>query len=189
MLRFFYSMGLAHGSQYRLVLAFLVLGSSLLGCFSPAPRLSQPEQTPPFIISSLVTPPVAAIHELPESGTFDFVVPFRSEDANEEVVAALYLDLEPGDADPSIIQFYSLAPDTLETQRELRGQVSLREQLAAGCHSLTLHVTHDGNFKFEQSWLPLVPSLVGSVIWWLDVPDPERPTALGDCNPTRSADP
>lgn len=180
---------LARRSQRSRVLMPTVTALSLWGCFAPAPKLSQPEQTPPFVVTSQVTPPLSMVHLLPESGLFDFVVPFRSEDVNEQVVSALYLDLVPGDTNPTFVHLASLSPGTIDEERQFSSQVSLADQITSGCHTLTLTITHESNLDPFVSPLPLVPSRAASVVWFVDVPDPENPTLLGDCPRAGGAEP
>lgn len=163
------------------VLPQLVAAAVSAACFAPAPTLSQRDKSPPFVIGPQVVPPLMAVYRLPDGNIFDFVVAFRSEDQNEQIRAAMYLDLAPGDEKPQSIYRTSAPPGVVEEERQLTGSVTLSEGLASGCHSISMAITQETNFNIFESELPTDPSLAAWVIWWINVPDPNKPSSIDDC--------
>jgi len=127
---------------------------SALGCLDEAPTFSPRGQRPPFVIAGQIEPPLGAVYEGPVP--IHINVPFRSEDVNIPLEARLYLDLFPGEG----------------------SVLAVRQQVPAGCHSLTLLLTYFDNFVAAG---PKDDSLAARVVWWLNVDDVDGEVTMASC--------
>ena len=125
----------------------LSLGSPVLstGCLvAEAPEYGAPEQTPPFINTTLVTPPLFVVLEARPRETIQLTVPFRSEDAGEALTASLWLDYNMPNQDPQ--GDHEKAPASLD---DLDRSVTISwgpNSVPSGCHTLTLLLMHDSSY-------------------------------------------
>lgn len=150
----------------------------LPACLDGPPTFGSGFRTPPFLVVSEAEPPVGAIYtgDIP----FDVSVPFLSEDAGDDLVAFLFVDLRPGveiDLD-DLVDFDRLPASTYEDDTR---RVQLTWGLSVeGCHSMTLMLTRELNWPRERP-RPIDDSEVARLVWWMHI-DPGSPTAqLDDC--------
>jgi hypothetical protein len=163
----------------------------LSGCLvADAPDYGGPQQTPPYIESSSISPPpyfMITVFEDMVSQPFAFRV--YSEDAGEKLVTAFFQDY--GLADDRPLDDQEHPPSTLDEPRLISVSVDLNRIPDNGCHQLTLLVMHESTWDTATD--RPIPSKaqhdVTSVTWWLDVrPDPDNPATLSDC-PRREGTP
>lgn len=159
--------------------AFGLAGS--LGCLADPPTFAPRGQIPPFIIAGQVDPPLGSIYE--GSRSFQINVPFRSEDVNTDLWAALYLDLVPGIDNPgnNVLDFAVVPASNYEELRWLTMNVDLQISAARACHSLTLVMTYRDNLDFFRGSLPLDEERAARVVWWLNVGDTDGETRMAEC--------
>jgi hypothetical protein len=156
-------------------------GVFLLGCLDDPPTFAPRGQIPPFIIAGQVDPPLGAIYEGPP--TFDINIPFRSEDVNIPIDARVYLDLEPGSADKMAFAQALVPPGNFEELRMVRIEWTTR---IAGCHSLTVIMTHADNYALTG--LPLDDELAARIVWWTNIGDINGQIPMADCPGANQAD-
>jgi hypothetical protein len=132
-------------------LARLSLGALLLtmlsGCLvdDPPPFIA-PQQTPPRLDYTKASPGLDQILVASYPDLITFEVPVTSEDAGDELSAALFLDFDGVDGLP-ISPGGHLPPSTLAdtSPRVLRLKWKVLKLIEPGCHRITLRVTHVGN--------------------------------------------
>ncbi|MEN9577426.1 MAG: hypothetical protein RJA70_435 [Pseudomonadota bacterium] len=147
------------------------------GCLDAAPSYDEPQRTPPFIIKSQVIPALNAVVKLAPGESMDISVPFRSEDLGANVLAVAYLDVRPGKPTTAVYLWESPASTFDDLSRTVRGPVS--NIGAAGCHTVTLVVSHDFNVRPDRV---VDESRADRIVWWVDVKDPQgERTLLDDC--------
>ena len=155
------------------------------GCLvAEAPEYGPPRQTTPVVnLHELDPTPFKILVIDPMVPTQTFTVPIRSEDAGEQIVAALFLDPEY-----DRINEWIFPPATSSAQRNLSFQWQPRG-ISKGCHLLTLLVTHEGNYDFSADFFREAGD-VATVTWWMDVePDSNAPNTLVGCpTPTDAPD-
>jgi hypothetical protein len=155
-------------------------GLACLACLDDAPEFPERRQIPPFVLMGHVEPPVAEIYSngLP----IRINVPFRSEDVNEDVTPALFLDLKPADPNPPAPVFLErdLIPLSTYDDEERFFKFEVGELgVAPGCHTLTLILTYGSNL--DRSNLPQDEARAARVIWWLDSSAPATNVLLRSC--------
>jgi hypothetical protein len=158
-----------------------VLGA---GCMvTGSPEFAEPKPTRPYLAAQ--KPVTWAIKVVPGVGspavyaldgvTFDVV----SEDLNKNLFAVLFLDYRgpvavPSTVDqpfhfvPVVIAPGHLDPTSVANARPVEYPYTLPTGTPAGCHSLTVLVTHD----FKVGGVdPMDDKDVGTLTWWLAVQD------------------
>jgi len=118
----------------------------LCGCLvDDPPAYTAPQQTAPRLLGTRATPPLDEVITTKQGDAVEFTVPVMSEDAGERLVAKLLFDYD--DMGAEIATDTQLPPSTLdEGERTLHLVWSVRSGITAGCHRLTLRVTHGSNF-------------------------------------------
>jgi hypothetical protein len=169
------------GESWRLratTAAYLfTLVSMHLSCLADPPTFAPRGQIPPFIVAGQVEPPLSAIYRGPIPIPIN--VPFRSEDANVDLEARLYLDLVPGTARA----FQAVEPLAVPAgiyADSSRSVLMDWTQALVGCHSLTLIITYEKNFD-NLSGLPRDDSRAARVVWWLNVGDVNGDVTVASC--------
>jgi hypothetical protein len=150
-----------------------------LGCLADPPTFAPRGQIPPFIIAAQVDPPLALIYDGPAS--FGVTVPFRSEDVNVDLKAALYLDLVPGAIGPTIGTVLGVRDVPAGNFEELRSVSMNVRVLDLGCHSLTLIMTYEDNVDELRNDLPRDDNRAARIIWWLNIGDEDGETTMSEC--------
>jgi hypothetical protein len=127
-------------------LSLLAALFALPGCLvDDPPAYTAPQRTAPRIIGTHADPPLNKVIVINENETLNFDVPVMSEDAGELVSAILLLDYDGGPFDP--IWPANLPPATLDDgERSLHFIWTVGRAEPAGCHRVTLRVSHASNF-------------------------------------------
>ena len=149
-----------------------------VGCIDPPPEYSAPERLPPVILTTGIDPPVtkvATISLQAQQVTFD--VPFRSDDAGEDLSAFFVLDIATTqDIDYSLVK-RQVKPVPADPRPFLEqdgrhvtgtwGPLGDDSSRPSGCHTMTMILSHLSNFgeQYETS----DPLDVAQVTWWLDI--------------------
>lgn len=162
------------------------IAAASTGCLAEPPDYEAPARVPPVISYSRVEPPTSAIVTIaPGQDRLWINVPFRSEDLESDIVATFFYDAQPGEtgasAHPPVIVPASTFDDlTRAVDVEITGLTEL-----TGCHSLTLVLTHQNNYRFTGDLID--EGMAVGVDWYL-VPAGEGSSdlVLDDC-PTRGA--
>jgi hypothetical protein len=140
------------------------------GCLvAEAPEYGPPRKTTPVInLQRLVPTPFAILKLDSATASTGFSVPIKSEDAGEQLVAALFVDSEV-EADRD----WAFPPATrnLTFRWEPRG-------ISPGCHLLKLIVTHADNYNSSTD--RHISEDVATVTWWMNF-DAEDPLILENC--------
>jgi len=129
-------------SRLPLVAALFALPSCLV---DDPPAYTAPQRTAPRIVGTHADPPLNKVIVINENETLNFDVPVISEDAGELVSAILLLDYDGGPFAP--IWPANLPPATFDDgERSLHLIWTVGRGMAAGCHRVTLRVSHASNF-------------------------------------------
>jgi hypothetical protein len=176
----------------------LAMGSMLLaltGCLDGTPEYRVPTRAPPVIITDLVVPNTTKIWLIPSQQPSEhFNVPFRSEDANVDLVWAFWQDLDPSKPENVRTQFLQqgfevaseLPFDEQGTNRSVDWTWPLDVGRPTGCLSVTLILTHEDNKQKGTISTPIDEARAARLTWWFDFEDPD-PAATPDlgCQPTQ----
>lgn len=173
----------------RCALALLVGASTTSGCLISAPtELEEEERIPPAVFMDQVTPsllrPVLTYSDPMLNQPFS--VPFVSEDLGEEVWGILYLDYNSpertriGDGDLP-------ASDWSDRNRTMNIEWTGPLNRPAGCHSVTMVLTHKDNFGSNS--LPIDRDKTAFVTWWISHDSALQDVTLYDCDETASLAP
>jgi hypothetical protein len=141
------------------------------GCLESPANYEARTQIPPFVISSAVSPRLDTLVRLEPGADMDIFVPFRSEDLGEDVIGWVYVDAVNGITNSRRLrtEFRIPASGFDDPDRAIRGRVPLRLAASdAGCHTVTLILTQEGNFSINQR---IDESVVASVVWWVHIED------------------
>jgi hypothetical protein len=166
--------GLARLSLWTACL--LMLSSCLV---DDPPPYSAPNQTPPRINTRDVRPLLNQFIVTKSTDTLDFIIPFTSEDAGEDLNAVLLIDYD-GVKAPIIGAFTSIQPSTQADVRNL----SLSYQVVAspGCHLITLRLGHTSSLRTAGAHPQTNAADIAEAYWWMFVDvDPSQGTALNAC--------
>jgi hypothetical protein len=161
----------------------LICGFLPTACLiGPPDELVPPERVPPRAIVDQAAPSVLMpVQTLKEGPLYEFRVPFVSEDLGERVVGRLFLNYgsEPTERD---LGSDALGPGTLAEVREMVVRWTKVKNLAAGCYSVTMTITHNDNYS-PVTLAPIDLTRTAFVTWWIahDV-EPSRIT-LDQCSP------
>jgi hypothetical protein len=109
-----------------------------------------------------------------------FTVPFMSEDLGEDVWGRLYLDYNGPST--TIIGAGERVGSTLEVKREMAIEWTESLNRPAGCHSVTMAISHKENFGFNG--LPISNDETAFVTWWVSHDSEFQNVTLYDCNET-----
>jgi hypothetical protein len=166
------------------VLLPAVVSALSSGCLvADAPDYGGPQQTPPYIESSTITPsPYSLITVGENMPDQPFTFKVYSEDAGEKLVTAFFQDYGLVDLKP--LEDQEHAPSTLDQPRTISVLVNLNRIFPDGCHQLTLLVMHEStwNTATDRPDPNKAAHDVTSVTWWLHVrPNASDPATLYDC--------
>jgi hypothetical protein len=157
----------------------VLLGAALQsGCLYEPPEYEAAVRIPPIVNFSQVVPTFSVVQEIFSNEPLLIDVPFRSEDLGEEVLAVMLLDAVPGKL-PQVISDQKIHSSTFDDQSRSVGAV-VTDFGAAGCHTLTLLLTHVSNttaFRFQVE----NESLATRVMWTLAVHAEPGDISLSDC--------
>jgi hypothetical protein len=150
-----------------------------VGCLvSEPPEYEEPSLTPPFLDMISATPLPGRIivrHRNQNELLIKFDVPFRSEDAGEPIWFALHRNYTFGTSTPVVASQKLPAGTFDETDRSIRFDWNINSNLEAGCHQLTLLVSHDSTWVLAESRPDLIRGIGDSAMatWWLNFDPPE----------------
>lgn len=175
----------------RLSLSALAL-SMLPACLvDDPPPFTPPQKTPPRLDYSRALPGLDQITSKRSGELIPFSVPVTSEDAGDPLSGVLLLDYG-GDGTPT--DFAGTWPGPASTLNDKTRVVSVswlvRPAMAitAGCHRLTLRVTHLSNLAKDQSVLVIDKEDLAEAFWFVNVNvTPENANSLANCPQGSSA--
>ena len=170
----------AVAQRSRRLAASSLCGLACLSCLDDAPEFPERRQIPPFVLMGSVVPPVSQVYS--DGFPIRINVPFRSEDVNEDVTPALFLDLEAGESTPQLVYVRrNIIPASTYDDEERFFFYEVGDLgLTPGCRTLTLILTYDSNMDAESN-LPLLEERTARVIWWLDLSAPSTNVLLRSC--------
>lgn len=159
------------------------------GCvLSNPPEYGTVKQTPPFLQLDGADPSIYFVSKI-DPGAQSISIQVRSEDAGEELTARLYLDYDPSSLGPdgglpvlNEVGSRRLPPSTLDTIRTISVQWTAQ---TAGCHQVTMVVTHTPNLDFDTNQ-PIDTTDVAYATWWFNVDDQTGEHKVDDCAPKKT---
>jgi hypothetical protein len=162
--------------------SLLALVPLVTGCLvDDPPAYRAPQRTPPRIGGPRVLPRLDEIitYRADANQPLVFTIPISSEDVGDQVEGRLYSDYL--DAQSNIRRVEKIPASTLdEGERILKMDWTPGNDLAPGCHRITLRVTHAANWRSNAAVYD--PADVDEVYWFakINVDDTRLPT-LVDC--------
>jgi hypothetical protein len=177
----------ARSSQGRASMVAPVLASLLAsGCLIPeAPEYGPPQQTPIFIIDSSVSPNprnLQTLSVIEDEGSYPFSFKVRSEDANQEVVAALFTDYK--DDRELFVYQVNYEPGSFDVEKSIVLYMTIPDAriMSPGCHTATLMVLHEAGWNDKTKQLIGSPADLASVTWFFSLEDgTAKKPLLSDC--------
>ncbi|HEX6275646.1 MAG TPA: hypothetical protein VFZ53_21540 [Polyangiaceae bacterium] len=175
-----------------MLLGSLGCAATATGCLvAEAPEYGPPQQRPPVVEWQQIKPTPEKVVLLNESLlSMDINVPVRSEDAGDDLLGALYLDLDWLDPGPESYVIYKPVPASSfdDLERSWTFTFVPDNGVAKRCgHLLTLLIMHESNFDYDKvapkanaSWD------VASVSWRLNV-YPDDANFIAICPPEGTA--
>jgi len=162
------------------------------GCLIPeAPEYGPPQKTPIFIIDDTVHPNprnLQTISVIEDKGSYAFGFKVRSEDANEEVVAALFYDYKKEeDSQKDEIRHFlfqvNYEPGTFDEEKTIALYMTVPDPRidVPGCHTATLMVLHESGWNDTTKQLIGTPADLASVTWFFSLEDGTAPPLLSSC--------
>jgi hypothetical protein len=169
-----------------LIIALVTLGTS--GCIVPEPPTYDPRSPTAPVLDAFNANPTNLFPTTlagNQVNGFQFRVPYRSEDSGEEIWAGLYVDWG-NNPSPLPNNYRRYEPSTYDdAEREI--SITIRGSLPAGCHTLSLFVTHMSNTLVDDSgelYLneEAAKDDLGVATWFFNIdPPPTDPTTLSRC--------
>jgi hypothetical protein len=152
------------------------------GCLiAPPDRLDEPDQIPPSVFMDQVTPsllkPVLTYSNPMLNPSFS--APFVSEDLGEDVWGRLYLNYN---TEAIVIGRADLTASNSGEPRTMTIEWTRFLPQPAGCHSVTMAISHEGNFENQDK--PAIPSEAAFVTWWVSHDSALQDVTLSDCDET-----
>lgn len=158
-------------SLARLWLPFLGVVSVTTGCFDSPPEYKVADRLPPVIDAWGVDPSVTKIVPIDPAVGVNFFVPFRSDDAGEDLSAYFIKDI-PRQLDTTHVIFQQrVAADPrpfAEQDRHIAWSWNTANE--TGCATVTLILSHVTNFT--SGWLMTDPLDSAQVTWTFEFLDP-----------------
>lgn len=146
---------------------------------SGPPDYQDPSRTPPLLDLNGASPLVTEIQPVTTGETIPFSVRVRSEDRGVDLIAVLYLEYGLANQSPEASPVILPASTLSDTSRKIAISWTIPPSVSAGCHQITLLVTHTTNFT---SGVPNNLSDIGLATWWLNVNDnPPGTNTLAGC--------
>jgi hypothetical protein len=159
----------------------------MAGCvIEDPPPYTQPKQTPPRLNMLGAVPVIdeVIVRSVPNRVVFNVSV--SSEDAGESLLAYLLRNYQGGKLRDRILDIAEVPPGTLDDEpdsRVIETEWTIDDDLAPGCHRITLFVTHQFNIDYTDG--PEVfknPDDVAEAVWWANIePKPGTANTLVDC--------
>jgi hypothetical protein len=157
---------------------------ALTGCLDAPPQYQVPEQVPPVITMDTVIPPTSSLNR-PSRGVVQFKVPFRADDAGEELRAYFIRDIPSGKPDFThvLAKFVSVNADP----RPFAEQASRYFEwpwdniVDVGCHTVTLILSYASNFNTANGAVEVTEATRAAyVTWFFELPDSTGAALCGD---------
>lgn len=150
----------------------------------PEPWERSPER--PNLNIGLTVPSPLEVLNVQRNRVVAFTVPFSGEDGGERIIAQLWLnfglegqqmvnqkDLPPAEETSVRPGGGAGAAARPVTEREFQIEWTVTSSIPPGCQQLTFLLTNDGNISRSAPLVPIDPSLVGSLTWWVNVDAPD----------------
>jgi hypothetical protein len=155
-----------------------------------SPDFTKPTRTPPFLTDLNPAPYQIRIIKttpgVPRTDTIAFKV--VSEDLQSDIAWMVLLDFEGFDVpyprltlnSGNIPAGHIDEPNTQE--RAVTAPITFGNEVTAGCHSVTLAVSHGFTYPMPTVFRPAVKGDVALATWWYDIDDdPSQPGLLSKC--------
>ncbi len=161
----------------------LVLSSCVI---AGPPDYKDPTQTPPVLDLSQADPPLGfVVQATSDQTTIPISVPVRSQDPPQNgLFGMLYLDFKSPNQ-TLYSNFWSSDPKSFDDTTRTVTFNWTPANVSAGCHTLTIEVTHRLNVSFQGQ--PTVtppkdhPDDIAFATWWVDVHPGSPNSDLSDC--------
>ena len=162
---------------FRLARTSLVLASVMTlasGCIiADPPQYHDPLQTPPVLDLYQANPSVqnVVVVKSGQAASVSFVVPFRSEDAGEGLLAELYVD--------GVFSIFTTfdASSFNDLGRSVKMALTVTPAIRPGCHTVTITIAHQSTWDTtsapETLNLKKATYDAATATWWLNVDPPE----------------
>jgi hypothetical protein len=161
----------------RLSLYSVAMAPALTGCLDAPPAYQVPDLVPPVIMTDKLDPPTSSLVR-PSSRLVKFNVPFRADDAGEGLLAYFILDIPAGNPkfDHVVGNPVQIVPDphpfAEQTKRSFDFSWALTN-VDVGCHTLTLILSHEGNFDFKTGEVKVKePTAAAYATWFFELSPP-----------------
>jgi hypothetical protein len=168
--------------QFSRVVVVLSLGALSPGCLIGAPdELEGPQRLPPRALVDKAIPVVTQVVQTSRRGDkSQFNVQFVSFDLGESVLGRLFLNYpDPGPSLGSKL----IPPSADDTPRELDIFWDQRREVAAGCYTVTLTISHVDNYS-QETLRPIDLDKTAFVTWWVAHDIPPQLVNLDECGGT-----
>jgi hypothetical protein len=166
-------------------LSLLAMASSMLpACLvDDPPPFIEPRQTPPRLDYPNALPGLDQVIVKNEGELIEFRMPVTSEDAGQALWATLLFDYRGDGTPPEQIRETLLPASTLDDpNRVLSLPWKVRPGIPAGCHRITLRVTHFANLAPDRFPEVLDKNDLAEAFWFANINvSPESANQLVDC--------
>jgi hypothetical protein len=162
-----------------LALAVSTLPSCLV---DDPPPYAAPKQTPPRLDTVKALPLMNQILVANKGESIPFLIPVESEDAGQKLSCLLFLDYT-GSGGWDRLDGTPLAPATLDDPpRTISLHWDVPNSIVAGCHRITLRVTHEPNLNVNDFPSVYDTHDLAEAYWWANVGvDAASAGLLKDC--------
>ena len=176
-------MGLARGALLPVVV------TALTGCLDGTPEYVVPTRAPPVIITSQVLPSTMGLQRIDDTQPplLPFDVPFRSEDAGEELAWFLVRDLNPAESRLNQVNIQNgtlpADPRPFDEQEERNFTFNWTWTVPdglVGCHTVTFILGHASATSTRRS-SHRDPARAPQVTWWFDFLEDGVDTVTSEC--------
>ena len=169
----------AHLARLSLLFGVIVLSAFSSSCLLGDPPAYESEaQTTPVLLPAQAEPPLGTIITAEVGDTIEFRVPFRSQDAGEQLAAVLYREFQQDEQREALVGTRVAAGSNLFTDETRSANLSYTfTSLDEGCSSYTLLVTHQSNL-FLSEVNPGTEEKLAFITWWANINDGPPPSNL-----------
>lgn len=156
-------------------LATIFVALFVVGCLSDPPTYRDSQRLPPFVVVDKTDPPPWVFTPLNEGETLVISLWFYSEDLGDDLRALTYVDLLPGEQPVTADDPVEIPAGSYEEIRSVRLEVP---NLAAGCHAVTVVLTHVSNL---DDGTVVDKDRAARVVWWANVKGAQGSGRIDDC--------
>jgi hypothetical protein len=119
-----------------------------VGCLDSPPEYTEPTRIPPQILMNLVDPPLTSLF-VTSTSPITFTIPFRADDAGQNLVARFIVDIEIGS--PDLAEEVPIPEDGRPFAQQLDRKPlpytwSWQATEPTGCHTMSAIITEQSNF-------------------------------------------